>query len=282
MKKFLVSVLFSLFVLGIYAVANAEMRYGPQVIEDASVVSPKTLEVSGIMSFANNQMEIGPPNGVTPPKGPGGETPPTPKATLDIFGLTGKVEFGLGKGIDVGVNVPYLSQTSSSSTAIPTASGMSDITVKTKISNGYVSLAASAILPTGEKALSMPDNGTDFALNFALTPAGPNFNRRYPAKFHMNVGQTFWNSSAVKDKSSTNYGMAVDWSWQGKGNVSLEYVASTVENAGGDTPSDFYWGFRIDVSKSAQIIGLMNIGLSKASTVGDSGFGFGIGLKWMI
>lgn len=179
MKKILVQALFFLFILGINTAAKADgMRYGPQIVEDATVPAPGTLEINGIYSSASNDIEVGPAPGVTivKPLGPSGEVPPDPdpiKVSNTVSGFTGILDYGLGHGFGLGVTVPYVNQKSGDTTYIPTASGLSDTTVKAKVGSGYVSAALSVILPTGVSALSMKDNGTDYAVNLALSPFGP-------------------------------------------------------------------------------------------------------------
>lgn len=281
MKKISVQAVAFLLVFGITAVAKAEMTINPLVVDDAAVLPAKTFEMSGFFSHASFKITEPPMVVVStepPPKGPGGEDPPAPdpvEVDATITGWTGTFYYGLTDHVELGIAVPFASRTvDSTSTVIPEASGMLDIALKAKASSGIVSAAVAFILPTAVSGLGPTDNDMDIAFNLAWSPPAEHI------RFHMNMGATMWGKDDATMDTSFEYGTALEFLGRGF-NFTTELTGSTLKDLADNTPLDIYLGFRANLSKNFQLLGLFSIGASEGSNLGSGGTSYGLGLKWL-
>ncbi len=242
MKKALIYAIVFTFVIGISAVASAEIGYGPLVLDDATVIAPKTGEVKGEISYLKvDEDTMGAAEDTT------------------ALGIEVRLDYGVIDKLEVGAAIPYLSISNGTD-----ESGLGDITVGAKYAilvedeaTPGLSVGLDLVLPTGDEDLLGEDNDLDFVIKSAISKAVG------PVDLHGNLDFTIWGKDDAAEETNIAYGAAVEYPINAL-TITGEIQGSNVE-IGDDKEMALYAGLRYNVSDVLDVGGTLGIGLTDAS-----------------
>jgi hypothetical protein len=284
MKKILLPVLVILFVSGFCSNSDAKIGYGPIVVDDSSLIEEKTFEFQGSLSYASLTFEPGPLPGESVTPGPGGEMPDPLEIDVTYMSLTGSLDYGLSEKFEIGVSLTNVSrksddednETGSGEERIPEVSGMNDIAAKCKyMLSEEFALTGAVLLPTGDEDVVGADNDMDLIGGIICSV---DLNGLF---VHGNLSITKWGDDDASEDTTTGYGIAAELPVEDM-NITGELTGSTLENMSDKTPLDLFIGMRIKTSDVFELFGLMGIGLSEGSDLGEYGLSYGGGIRWAL